>query len=168
MGDLAQQLADLDVGEVAVFRGNALFDRPRALGVELEEFIVVVRLHEKGGEVSQPLNHAAGDEARVGNEAEAIRGISDHEANGIDRIMLDREGLHRQMSDGKFLPGLEGFPNRALDALLADDMSGVPRGKHGHGLFFEKIFQPANMIAVLVGEEDGGNRFGSDAERFEA
>ena len=60
------------------------------------------------------------------------------------------------MGDGKNLPGIEGFPNRSLDALFADDMGGVPGGEHGHGSGLKEIFQPADMIAVLMGQQDAG------------
>lgn len=168
MRDVAQQLADLNIGEVAVLRGNALLDRPRALYVHFKKFVVVVRLDKKSGELPQALNHTAGNEARVGNKAEAVRSISDHKANGIDRVMLDREGLNAEVPDGKCLPSLEGIPNRALNALLADEMGSVPRGEHGDRLAFEEIFQATDMIAVLVGEQDAAERRGIDPELHEA
>ena len=49
VGDFSQQRLDLDVGKVAVAGGNALLDRPGALGVEFKQFVIVVRLDEKGG-----------------------------------------------------------------------------------------------------------------------
>jgi hypothetical protein len=152
MGNFTEQLADLDVGKVTVFRRNALLDRPRALGVELKKFVVVVRLDKKSAKLAQPLRHVTRNKARIGNKAETIRCISNHKSDGIDRVVLDREALDRKVVDGKGLPGFKGFPNRSFDTLLTDNMSRFAGGEDGHRRFFEEIFKSADMIAVFVSQ----------------
>ena len=55
-----------------------------------------------------------------------------------------------------------------LDALFAHDMCGVAGGEDGNRLFLEEIFQAADMVAVFVGEEDGGEGIRIDAELRES
>src|SRR5690606_30185619 len=65
-------------------------------------------------------------------------------------------------------PGLKGVPGRRLDPLLADNVGRVACGEDGRRLFLEEIFQPADVVSVLVGEKDRGKRCGVDAELCEA
>lgn len=82
--------------------------------------------------------------------------------------MLDGEGLNGEVVDGEGLAGLEDLPISGRQALLADDVGGIPGGVEGDGEFFQEILQAAGVIAVLVGEEDGAEAGGIDPEGGEA
>ena len=149
---------------MAVAGGNTLLDRPRAFRVELEEFVIIVRLDEEGGEPVEVVDHVRGDVTRIGEEPETQAAAVDDESDGIDRIVLDREGLDGEMIDRKRLAGLEGFPCGLADVLLADDVGRLRRRVYGHRVFLKEIFQTPDVIAVFMREQDPGKRCGIDAK----
>ncbi len=59
------------------------------------------------------------------------------------------------MGYGECLAGFEDVPFGG-DPLFFDDVGCVACGEDGDGVFFEEIFEAADVVAVLVGEEDGG------------
>lgn len=52
VGDVAEQGFHLHIREVAVARGDALLDRPRALCICLKELVIVIRLDKKRGKAT--------------------------------------------------------------------------------------------------------------------
>ena len=150
MNNFSEKLAHLNVGEVAVAE-DALLDGPRALGVCGEELVVVVCLYEKGGKAAETGFHGRGHLPCIRDETKTIGSISDYKAYGIDRIVLDGEGLNREMGNGEDLACLENVPIGSFQALLFYDTGGIAGGEDLCGLLFEKIFQAADVVAVLVG-----------------
>ena len=140
VGDVAKEGFHLDIGKVAVTRGDTLLDRPRALGVGFEEFVVVVRLDEERGEAAQMVDHAGGDVAGIGKQTEADAAALKYESHRIDGIVLDGEAVNREVFDGEILPCFEGFPCDLTDELLADYVGSFTGCEDGCGVFFEEIF----------------------------
>ena len=140
-------------------RTDALFDRPRALGVRFEQTVVIVRLHKQAVEAAQALGHAAGDVSGVRDETRVCRdAVPITKPDRIHRIMLDGETPDHGVADGECLAGLEGFPNAALDARFADDMGGLRGREHRHRVLFQENLEAAHVVAVLVGEQDAVQR----------
>ncbi len=111
---------------------------------------------------------ALGDETRVGQEAEAEDAVGNDEADRIDGIVLDSKAADGEVVNRKLLSGLEGDPIGVTDIRFTDDVGRFCRGVEWDRIFFDEIFQPADVIAVFVGEKDGGNGCGIDVERLEA
>ena len=111
---------------------------------------------------------ALGDETDIREQPEAEETVGNDEADGIDGIVLDGEAGDGKVIDGETLTCLEGDPIGVTDIRFANDVSGFRSGVEGDGMFFDETFQAANVIAVFVSEEDGGDGCGIDVERFEA
>ncbi len=90
--------------------------------------------------------------ASVGEDPETVAGVANDEAHGIDSIVLDGKCLDRQVLDSENLSGVKNFPCRPIDALFAHHMGGIAGGVNRHRIFFNEIFQAADVVAVLVGE----------------
>ena len=76
----------------------------------------------------------------------------DDEADGIDRIVLDGKRIDRDATDGKPASGFKHFPLAALDAPLPHHLRGGRRRVHRHRVLLQENFQPADVVAVLVGQ----------------
>lgn len=78
--------------------------------------------------------------------------------------MLDRKAADVQVVDGEILSGFKCDPIGISDIGFPDDMGGFGGGVKRSGMFFDKTFQAADVIAVLVREQDRGNGGGFDVE----
>lgn len=106
--------------------------------------------------------------ADVGEVSETQDSVGNHETHGIDRIVLDGEAGDRKMIDGEFLSGFEGDPIGLADIAFLDHVGGFGGGIERGGIFLDEIFQAAGVVAVFVGEEDGGDGCRIDLDGFEA
>ena len=152
MGDVADQVGDLTVGQVPVARTDPLFDRPGPFGVRLQQALVVVCLHKNTRQPAQSLGHAARHKTRIGEEAQSLAGCAQHKADRVHRVVLDRESFHRDPADGKGLAGFEKLPRAAFNPAFPNDPGGRRSGEHRHGVLLEKNLQPADVVAVFVGD----------------
>lgn len=109
-----------------------------------------------------------GDEAGIGEKAETEHSVGNDEADGIDGIVLDREATDLEVVDDEILSGLEGDPIGVPYIGFLDDIGSFRGGVEGDGIFFDETFQAAHVVAVFVGEEDGGNGCGIDADGIES
>lgn len=134
-------------------RTDALFDRPRALGIGGEQFIVVVCFQIQAVHALQVLGDAVRDVAGIADESETFFRAAQDVADGIDGIVEDGKTLHGEIADGEGLPGFEGMPGR-LDAGFPQHVSGGAGGVERDAALLQQGFQAAHVIAVFVGEQD--------------
>src|SRR4051794_22930495 len=98
------------VGEMAVARHDPLFDRPRSHLAGLQKFFVVIGLDYERVHFAQPFHQQPGRITEIGDETESAAAGVKSVTNRVDRIMWNRERLHRDVADGKLRAGPEQTP----------------------------------------------------------
>ena len=87
---------------------------------------------------------------------------------GIGGVVRDGEAGHVDIADGELGAGLKQFEFRRVLA-PGDRRSGQPRDVHRDvELAGDGRHRPADVIGVLMGDQDRGERFGVDAGGLEA
>ena len=155
------------VAEVAVAGEDALFDRPGAFGVSLEECGVVVAFEVEEVAVAQAVGDKMGGCADVGGDGDAVCSRGDVEGDRVAGVVGNR---HRQDGDGADGEGgavLEDFYRRCAGApffaqVLVSAAVGVQRDAA-----FAQLQRPGDVVAVFVGDEKGGDACEGNAQGVE-
>src|SRR5207253_6935248 len=98
------------VGKMTVPRLNPLFHRPRATGVILQKFFVVISFDYQRVHLPQPFHDHLGRVTEVGDESETARAGKKCEAHWIDRVVWHRKGLDSDIADFEFGAGTKDSP----------------------------------------------------------
>ena len=106
-----------------------------------------------------------GQEAEVGGDGQAQTFGEEAEADGIGGVVRDGEGHDVDISDGERAAGGEGFESLGLDAVargvLVLALPGAVGGRghvDGQAELFGHDVHAGDVVGVLVGDEDGGER----------
>lgn len=133
---------------------DALLGGPGSLGVGFEQGFVVVGLNKESVDTAESLDHAARDEASITEQAELGSLALKDESNRIHRVVLDGKGFNLNTADVEDLASVENFPRGTIDPTVFHDAGrgggGVNRDRH----LLEQDPQAADVVAVLVGEEN--------------
>jgi len=89
---LRHEIGGGPVGKMSVRRHDALLDGKRALGVRLEQLLVVVGLDEEAIYFGHMMEKRSGDVAEVGENTDGNRLAPDSETHRVGRIVRDGEG----------------------------------------------------------------------------
>ena len=153
VGNTAHKIAGLLVGQVAEMACYALYQVKRAAGVA-QHFGVIVRLQVQGIYPLQHLLHAARDFARIGNIPQFFAVAFKEVAHGVRSIMVYGKGGHAYVP---YLHGAAGF-NVGVHGVFCNATQLLPhvaRAIDVELFFFVQLPQPAHMVRVLMGEEQG-------------
>ena len=114
-GDLVHRGGGSVVAEVAVPAEDALFGGPRAGGIVLEKFDVVIRFEDQGVDVADTFENEVRGVAEVGQNANAMAGgaLVNAEADGISGVVGDGKVFDFQVADGEGATGGEESPRGA-------------------------------------------------------
>ena len=164
MRDLAEQVDDLGIGQMAVSRTDPLFDWPRAFEVGIEQVFVVVGFDKQGTQAAKFAGDGTGDVADIREQPKRLFLVPDDETDGIHCVVLGSKGVDSGMADTERLAGLEGDPVAALDAGFAHDLGCGGSGEDRSWVIFEENLQAADVIAVFVGEQNAVEGFWRDAD----
>ena len=159
-GDLTDEFGGLLVGEVAVAVADALLRRPGTLRVVLEEGFVIVRLGEKGVDTSEPIDDHSRDMADIAENSQTAVAALEAKSDRVDGIVGHGKGLDFDSVDLEGVAGFELLPGHARLHAFAHDRAGVGRGVDGETTLAAKDVDPAGVITVLVGEDDGSEAVG--------
>lgn len=142
------------VREVAFAAHDALLDGP-GIGSDFEHVEVMVRFknHEVGA--SEVPFDRFGQVAEVHRNRDFDTSGLDGVADGIDSVVRDGEALDVEVTDGEAGTGLVTL-DRVGDFAVPIDGRGGAVGEVDRGFeLADERGEPAGMIAVLVGDEDG-------------
>jgi hypothetical protein len=157
------------IGKMPMARLNALFHRPGAVRIVLQHFFVMIRFDHERVHFAQAFGQHFGGVTKVGNETETAPTRVKSESDRLDRVVRHGKRLHRNVADGEFSPGPEEPPVPMLleQAVATNGFSSERVAIDRHGKFPTQDFETANMIAVLVCEQDAVQLFGGHAALLE-
>ena len=167
-----QQLLDhtrgRGVGKMSVPRHDSLFHRPGPELAGLQKFLIVIGLDHEGVHFAQTFDQHLGRVTEIGDEPEPATPGMKRVTDRFDRVMRDRKSLDGDIADGKFRAG----PEQAPVAMRCErSASNRFRGKrvaiNRHLIFAAEHFEPANMIAMFVREQDAIELFRRDPAKRE-
>ena len=156
------------VGEMAVAAEDALLDAPRALGVVLEQFEVVVGFEDKGVGGADAFEDELGGVPQVGQEADVSGRRMEKKSNRIVGVVRHAEGVHGQVADLEGGAGGEEAEVQARGGLGLDDFLGEAVAVDGNLVLGAEDGEALDVVAVLVGDEDAGEGFRGAVEGEEA
>lgn len=137
--------------------------------IALQKFFIVIRLDHKRVHFTQALHHHFGCVTEIGNEPETTRARMKGEPNRIDRVVRHGKTLHDDIANRKIRSGAKYPPvTMSIQSAVAPNrFRGQRVAINRHGQFAAKNFQPANMIAVFVRQEDAIELFGCNTALLE-
>ncbi len=166
-GDLGDKFGRLFIGKMTVPIADALFGRPGAFGVILQENFVVVCFGEESVHSLEPVDDHTGDVSYIAEHSEAAFSAPEEKSHRIYSIVGDRKRLDLHSVDPESSARIELLPDdRGADA-LADKRASVGRCIDGDLAFPAEDFEPAGVIAVLVGENHSGDAVGIHTQHVE-
>ena len=136
-------------------RLNSLLHRPWPMRVVLQKFLVMIRLDYERAHLAQSLDDHLCHITEVGNKTQAAcAGLKD-EPQGINRVVRDRKGLHRNVANRKLGTSREDPPVSVSPecAIAAHRFCRQRIAINRHVKFPAKDFKPADMVAVFVREK---------------
>jgi hypothetical protein len=144
------------IGKMSVPGLDPLFHRPRPMSVALQQFFVVVSFNHERVHVPKPFHDHLGGVTQVGDKPEAARSGIKREADGIDRVMRHRKRLHKDVANLELGAGAKYPPvPMSIQGVVGADGLGRLRVRiNRHREFATEHFQAANVIAVLVSEQN--------------
>ncbi|MGC3989634.1 MAG: hypothetical protein QM796_08155 [Chthoniobacteraceae bacterium] len=149
-------------------RHDALFERPRAALIFTQHFLVVIRFDHERMHVAQPLHHQPGGKAEIGRETERPTRVIEHKTHRVHRIVRNRECLHLQVADREGGTGLKNAPVALHAAPRTERFGGEGIGVNRQPMALAEHFEPRDVVAVLVGDEDAVELRKLDAHLREA
>jgi hypothetical protein len=154
-----QHLTCGGIREVAVSRHDALFCRPRAPGVILKHFFVVIGLDEKGVDRPDAFDDHSGGKAQICEEAKGLSLVAEHEADRFGGIVWDGETLDLEGSQLEKGTGLEDFPCHSFGQ-VRKSFCGESVGEHRGSVTAAPHSDGGSVVRVLVGQESAVKLFG--------
>ena len=136
--------------------------------IVLQKFFVVVRLDHEGVDLAQPLDHRFRGVTEIGDKPERARAGMKRETHRIDRIVRHRKRLDMDIADRKIRSGPEQPPvSMPRKNAAADRFRGEGIAVDGNSVFPAEHFEPANVIAMFVREENAIELARGDSALFE-
>jgi len=127
----------------------------------------VIGLDDDGAGGPQALLDELGGESQIGAESEAGAAVMKDKTDGVGRVVRDRKGLDRDVAHGKLRAGEE-----QAKLLRAPLVRGTLNGIGGKGVavnrgvkLIAEDVEPAGVINVLVGDENGADGAGINGSR---
>ena len=105
--DFRGELSGGVVGEVAVPAEDALLGRPRALGVVLEHFDIVIGFEDEDVRLADAFDDEPGGVAEIGEESDIAGMGPEEESNGIVGVMRDAKGIDGEVAEFEGRPGVK-------------------------------------------------------------
>ena len=167
---LRHEIGGGSVGKVSVRRHDALLDGKRTLGVGLEQLLIVVSLDEEAIHFGHMMEKRSCDVSEIGENTDGNRFAPDSETHWIGRIVRDGEGGDFERFQRESAAGGKESPIGGRIALVVSahffrsQTCGVDRTTQR----LEQNRQPAGVVAMLVGQQDGGDLRGVDSGGREA
>jgi hypothetical protein len=164
----AQQLVDYGrsrfIRKMTVAGLDPLFHRPRPMGIVLQKLFVVIGLDHEGMHFAEALDHGLGRVTEIGDEPKrAFAGVK-RVPDRIDGVVRDRKSLDVDIADRKLGASLEKPPIPVFAERTAPDrFRGERVAINGNVKFPAEHFEPANVVAMFVGEEDAIELGGRDS-----
>ena len=154
--ELLDHIGGGGVGKMTVPRLNSLFHRPGTMRIALQKFLVVVSFDYQGMNFAQPFHDHLCGVAEVGDESQAAGAGVKSEPDRIDRVVRYRKSLHDNVADREFAAGAKNPPitMSIQPAVALDGFCGEGVAINGNVEFAAENFEPADMVAVLMGEEN--------------
>jgi len=143
---------------------DTLLEAPRPSEVLLKQLDIMIGLKHEHVGGSDPLDHQSGCMPEIRQEANIASICSQQETDGVLGIMWDAEGVHADVGDVETGPGLKHMTceshlllelQRIECQAIAVDRNAQTMGNQGQSL---------DMIAVFVGDQDGGEVFRGTAD----
>lgn len=156
--DVAQKNGGLRVGQMPGLAPHPLLQRGR-IGPVAEQLRVVVGFKHQAVTTAQPVLHQLGDHPGIGAVPHEQAAIVQEEADRVCRVMGDGKGMDLKILKHEGLARNKGL---AVREVIQD------RPGRGQGRFIDKDRQAKaagedrrslDMVAVLMGDEDGGEGF---------
>lgn len=167
-GDLCNQFCGLFVGKMPVSVADALFGCPRAFGVFLEQFVVVVRFGEDRIDTSEAVYDHSGDVTDIAENPETAPPAMKPEPDGIHCIVRYGKGLDFDTVDGKTATCLELFPRYPGLYPLPHQGAGMSRRIDGEVSLTAEDVEATGMVPVFVSQDDRGKTVRINADFREA
>ena len=147
------------VGKVPVRRHDALLDGKRALGVGLEQLLVVVGLDEETIHFGHMMEKGSRDMTEIGENADGKGLASNGETHRVDGIVRDGKSGHLEGLQRKRAAGGKQSPIRGRIALVmaAHLIRGQTRSVDWTTQGLEQNRQSARVVAMFVGQQDSGD-----------
>ena len=157
---------------------HALLDVP-GVRPNLEHFEIVIRFEKQEIGFAEMVLHQLGQVAEIGDDGDFVPVGAESEADGIDRIVGNGEGIDFDVADLKALAGADVF--KALDGGFLPGLFGV-LGVHLHDFAMGRLGEVGRaapvtrqlrdgggMVGMLVGDQNSVDAVGLGAvERFKA
>jgi len=152
------------VGEVTLASENALFEAPGTVRTFLEHADIVVGLQHQHIRVADSIEDVFGDVTEVRDETDIAGGGPEQEPDRILGVVRDVEGLDDDVADFKTLACFEEAAVEACAEGAFRFLLGGAVAVDGDAEFAGDADESLDMVAVLVGDEDGIEVFGRAAE----
>ena len=158
-----QQLCRLGVIHVSEAAGDALLERGWIVAV-LEQVRVVVALYEQGFTAAQAQPDVRGRVTDIGEHTQSQCAVTEDELSRLTRIVRHRIGHNENISDCKCsVPLDQPKINLGIEQPLQPAVR--PRGHPGgKRVFARETRYAADMIVVLMRDDDGGEVFRTNTE----
>ena len=167
---LRHEIGGGPVGKMSVRRHNALLDGKGPFGVGLEQLLIVVGLDEEAIHFGHMMEKRSCDVSEIGENTDGNRFAPDSETHRVGRIVRDGEGgdferFQCESAAGGKEPPIGGRIALVVSAhFFRSQTCGVDRTTQR----LEQNRQPAGVVAVFVGQQDGGDLRGVDSGAREA
>jgi hypothetical protein len=156
------------VGKMAMPRHDALFHRPGTMRVILQKFFVVIGLDDKCVHFAQTFDQHLGRVTQIGDKPEPAIADMKSIADRLDRVVGDGESLDENVANSEFSAGPKDAPvSMFRETFAANGLSGLRVAINRDGKFAAKHFEPANVITVLMGEQNAVELVRRDTALFE-
>ena len=152
------------IGKMTVARHDPLLHRPGPMRIILQKFFVVVGFDDEGMHFAQSFDQHFGGIPEIGDKTQAaitsMKGVADR----LDGIMRDGKTLDQNIADSEFGTGAKDSPVFVLSQPEATNGFGRLRiAVNWNGKFPAKHLQSANMVAVLMSEQQSIELLRGDA-----
>jgi hypothetical protein len=154
------------VREMAVPAKNALLERPRTVWAILKHLHVVVGFEHEDVRGACAFDDQLRHVAKISDEPEVAGSSVKQKTDGILGVMRDGEGVHEHIGNFEAGPGVK---EPAIETGFEDAFKFIFRGAvavNGDVEFLRDARESLNMVAVLMGNEDGGEIFRHAANGF--
>ena len=106
--------------------------------------------------------------SKVGGDGERSFAVAEDITDGFDGVVREAESLNLDVSEGKILSAFKQLPPRLESQFFLHHAGGLGAGVNGKIVLPKENFEAADVVAVLVSEQNGAKACGVDAESMEA
>lgn len=163
---LAQEAAGDLIRQMAVAAHDALLHGPR-VGADLQHFEIVIGFEQQHIGTLQVHADGFGEVAEVGGDGHFDAFGTQAETDGVDCVVRDGEAVDLNVADGETGTSLEEF-EVGLVFTPGNGRGGQAGAIDRDVQFLGDGGEAADVVAVFVGDQDGGDRFRLNADRGEA